>query len=85
MNNIDLLKKKIIFRSEHRGIKEMDLVLGKFVSKHISEFNLIELKQLDDLLSTSDDNLFKWYSRKKCEIAIPENRVTNLLRKFKIK
>ena len=74
MNNIDLLKKKIIFRSEHRGIKEMDLVLGKFVSKHINEFNFIELKQLDDLLSTSDDNLFKWYSRKKCEIAFPENR-----------
>ena len=85
MNNIDLLKKKIIFRSEHRGIKEMDLVLGKFVSKHINEFNFIELKQLDDLLSTSDDNLFKWYSRKKYEIAFPENRVTNLLRKFKIK
>ena len=35
MINIDELKKKIIYRSNYRGTKEMDKLLGKFVKKYI--------------------------------------------------
>ena len=35
--NIDELKKKIIYRSNYRGTKEMDKLLGKFVKKYINE------------------------------------------------
>ena len=84
MNSIDLLKKKILYRSEYRGIKEMDLLLGNFVKKHINDFSTVELKQLDDLLNFDDDSLFKWYLNKKNEIKIPNNKVSNLLKNFKI-
>ena len=84
MNNINLLKKKILYRSEHRGTKEMDLLLGNFVNKYINEFDIVELNQLDDLLSFDDDNLFKWYLNKKDKIKIPNNKVSNLLKNFKI-
>ena len=33
MDKIDSLKRKIKYRSEYRGIKEMDLILGAFVKK----------------------------------------------------
>ena len=33
--NIDLLKKKIIYRSNYRGTKEMDKLLGAFTKKYI--------------------------------------------------
>ncbi len=84
MNNIKLLKKKILYRSEHRGTKEMDLLLGNFVNKYINEFDIVELNQLDDLLNFDDDNLFKWYLNKKDKIKIPNNKVSNLLKNFKI-
>jgi antitoxin CptB len=84
MNNINLLKKKILYRSEHRGTKEMDLLLGNFVNKYINEFDIVELNQLDDLLNFDDDNLFKWYLNKKDKIKIPNNKVSNLLKNFKI-
>ena len=84
MNSIDLLRKKILYRSEYRGIKEMELLLNSFVKKHINNFSIIELKQLDDLLNFDDDSLFKWYLSKKCEIKIPNNKVTKLLKNFKI-
>ena len=84
MNNIDLLKKKIIYRSEYRGIKEMELLLNSFVKKHINDFSIVELKQLDDLLNFDDDSLFKWYLNKKVEIKIPNNKVSKLLKNFKI-
>ena len=84
MNSIDLLRKKILYRSEYRGIKEMELLLNSFVKKHINEFSIVELKQLDDLLNFDDDSLFKWYLNKKIEIKIPNNKVSKLLKNFKI-
>ena len=84
MNSIDLLRKKILYRSEYRGIKEMELLLNSFVQKHISDFSIVELKQLDDLLNFDDDSLFRWYLNKKGDIKIPNNKVSNLLKNFKI-
>ena len=84
MNSIDLLRKKILYRSEYRGIKEMELLLNSFVKKHINDFSIAELKQLDDLVNFDDDSLFKWYLNKKVEIKIPNNKVSKLLKNFKI-
>ena len=38
MTNKEILKKKIIYRSTHRGSKEMDILLGNFLEKHIDNF-----------------------------------------------
>ena len=84
MNSIDLLRKKILYRSEYRGIKEMELLLNSFVKKHINDFSIVELKQLDDLLNFDDDSLFKWYLNKKGNIKIPSNKVSNLFKNFRI-
>ena len=84
MNSIDLLRKKILYRSEYRGIKEMELLLNSFVKKHINDFSIVELRQLGDLLNFDDDSLFKWYLNKKVEIKIPNNKVSKLLKNFKI-
>ncbi len=84
MNSIDLLKKKILYRSEYRGIKETELLLNSFIKKYINDFSIAELKQLDDLLNFDDDSLFKWYLNKKVEVKIPNNKVSKLLKNFKI-
>jgi len=84
MNSIDLLRKKILYRSKYRGIKEMELLLNSFVKKHINDFSIVELEQLDDLLNFDDSSIFKWYLNKKVEIKIPNNKVSKLLKNFKI-
>ena len=84
MNSIDLLRKKILYRSEYRGIKETELLLGSFIKKYIDDFSAVELKQLNDLLNIDDNSLFKWYLNKKVEIKIPKNKVSRLLKNFKI-
>ena len=84
MNSIDLLRKKILYRSEYRGIKEMELLLNSFVKNHINDFSIVELKQLDDLLNFDDDSLFKWYLNKKSKIKVSNNKVWTLLKNFKI-
>ena len=61
MTNKEILKKKIIYRSIHRGTKEMDLLLGNFVKRYINELNNSELKDLEKLLSYEDEAIYKWY------------------------
>ena len=55
------LKKKIKYRSEYRGIKEMDLLLGKFVKKYVDNLSYQELLDLYEILELDDDEIFKWY------------------------
>ena len=80
----EILKKQIIYRSIHRGTKEMDLLLGEFVKKNINSFNLNELKELEYLVDTEDTILEKWYFNKITTKQIPVNKVSKLLKIFKI-
>ena len=85
MNKLDVIKRKIKYRSEYRGIKEMDLLLGSFVKKYINIFDYNELLSLYEILEKNDDDIFKWYTDKKENINIPKNKVSDTLKKFKLK
>ena len=83
MNEINNLKKKIIYRSEYRGTKEMDLLLGNFVKKYINIFSINDLHDLCKLLDISDEDLTKCILNKDPSIKLPNNNVVNLLKDFK--
>tara|TARA_Y100000996_G_C22437439_1_gene608340 strand:+ start:720 stop:983 length:264 start_codon:yes stop_codon:yes gene_type:complete len=82
MINIDELKKKIIYRSNYRGTKEMDNLLGAFTKKYIDKFNEKELIDLEKLLNIDDTNLYNYYNGFKTDILIEENYVNLLFKKF---
>ena len=84
MTNKEILKKQIIYRSMHRGTKEMDLLLGNFVKKYINKFNEPELKDLEKLLFLDDEVIYKWYLKKDFDSSIPNTKVSVMLRKFKL-
>jgi len=83
MTNKEILKKQIIYRSSHRGFKEMDLLLGNFVKKYINDLKESELKDLSKLLSTEDEIIYKWYLDKKPINTIKKTKVSILLKNFK--
>ena len=82
-NNIDELKKKIIYRSNYRGTKEMDKLLSSFTKKYINKLNNEDLIDLEKLLNIDDRNLYNFYNNLKTDIAIKNNRVSSLFKKFK--
>ena len=84
MTNKKILKKQIIYRSTHRGSKEMDLLLGNFVKKHIDKFNDIELNDLAKLLFVEDEIIYKWYFKKNSNNVIPKTKVSMMLKNFKL-
>ena len=82
--NKEILKKQIIYRSTHRGTKEMDLLLGNFVKKYVNEFNVAELKDLKKLLFIEDEVIYKWYIEKNSDKLIPRTKVSVLFQNFKL-
>ena len=84
MINKEILKKQIIYRSKHRGTKEMDMVLGKFVQKYINYLNIKDLSDLDSVLKLEDEILYKWYFYKIKNSLIPNSKISRLLKIFKI-
>tara|TARA_B100000427_G_scaffold329249_1_gene344701 strand:- start:3041 stop:3286 length:246 start_codon:yes stop_codon:yes gene_type:complete len=58
-SDIDILKKRIIFRASHRGSKEMDMLMKSFTESIIDNLNPNELKILDKLVDLNDEDLLK--------------------------
>jgi len=82
MINITNLKKKIIYRSNYRGTKEMDKLLGSFTKKYIDIFNKEELQHLCNLLDLGDENLYKYNQGQETTIKINSNNVTELFKNY---
>ena len=84
MTNKEILKKQIIYRSTHRGSKEMDILLGNFVKGHIEDFSDDDLKNLEQILFIEDEILYRWYFDKKDSYVIPDNKVSKMLKDFRL-
>ena len=81
--NIDQLKKKIIYRSNYRGTKEMDKLLGAFTKKYINQLNQDELIDLEKLLDIDDSSLYNFFNGIDNEIKFDETNVLKLFKNFK--
>ena len=57
---LDARRRKLLFRSWHRGIREMDLILGGFADRAIHALNDAELDRYERLLETQDADLLSW-------------------------
>jgi antitoxin CptB len=80
--NIKDLKNKIIYRSNYRGTKEMDKLLGSFAKIYINQLSEEELLLLSDLLDLDDENLYKLNRGLDMSIKIESNKVTELFKKY---
>ena len=85
MNELELLKNKIKYRSSYRGTKEMDLLLSSFVLKHIDNLSHPELKKLNDFTNCSDEDISNFYLNKIPIITFEDQKILNLFTNHKIK
>ena len=81
--SIDQLKKKIIYRSNYRGTKEMDKLLGAFTKNYIDTLSIKDLKDLEELLDIDDTNLYNFYNGIGCDIKINDKYIYSLFKAFK--
>ena len=81
--DIEKLKKKIIYRSNYRGTKEMDKLLGAFIKKIINQLTAPDLLALEKWLDIDDDNLYKFYNGLKTDFVFEDNLINSLFKSFK--
>ena len=84
MNELETLKKKIIYRANYRGTKEMDLLLSKFVDKYINTFSKNELGELFEFLNLEDEIIYNFYISKKLNKRLKRNKIFDYFVEFKI-
>ena len=83
MNKLENFKKKLIYRSNYRGTKEMDILLSKFVKKFIDTFSESELLELDKFLDLEDETIMKFYNHGVAENDIEKNQISKIFKEFK--
>lgn len=82
---MDNQRKKLIFRSDHRGIKEMDLILGTFARDFIPTATQAEVDAYEDLLNESDPDLYNWISKREPVPADNDNIILPMLIGYQVK
>ena len=83
-NELEIFKKKLIYRAGHRGTKEMDILLSSFVDKNIDYFNEQLLDELDKFLNFEDDVILNYYQHGIIKENIDKNEVSKMFKKFKL-
>ena len=81
---LEIFKKKLLYRASYRGTKEMDILLSSFVKKHIDNLNLNNLKELENFLKFDDEIILNFYNHNKIEKDIDKNPISQIFKDFKI-
>jgi antitoxin CptB len=76
---LDARRRKLIFRSWHRGIREMDLILGSFADSAMATLTDAELDQYEHLLELQDADILSWFTGGQ---SVPAAFDTELLKKI---
>lgn len=78
----DTRRKRLRYRSWHRGMQEMDLLLGRFADAQLAALSDAELDQFEHLLRCSDQDLFDWLTGARPWPAHLDNALARRLRDF---
>jgi antitoxin CptB len=78
--DLDERRKRILYRSWHRGMREMDLLMGKFADARISALSQAELDDFEALIEAPDRDILGWLTG---EFATPAEYDTPLFHKLK--
>ena len=63
-SQLELRRKKLLWRATHRGMKEMDLMLGTYAGENLKKMTAGEMDEFETILNTSDAQLSDWLTDK---------------------
>ena len=82
IENLDKKRKRLIFRSWHRGMKEMDQIMGSFANDYVPNFSETELDLYEEVLQNSDPDLYDWICKREDVPANKANLILDALLKY---
>jgi antitoxin CptB len=79
---LDARRRRLLFRSWHRGIREMDLIMGRFADAWIERLSERELDQYERLIEIPDPELYAWIAGQDVVPAEYDGELLQRLRAF---
>jgi len=79
-DGLDARRRRLLFRSWHRGTREADLIMGRFADAHIEGFSDAELDQYEHLLEALETDLLTWITG---VAEVPPAHDTEMLRRVR--
>jgi antitoxin CptB len=58
--DLDPRRKRILFRAWHRGMREMDMIMGPFCDAHVADFTPADIEAFEALIDQTDRDLLGW-------------------------
>ena len=77
---LDLRRRKLLFRCWHRGMREMELIMGRFADSALAELTDVELAEFERLIELPDRDLLAWVTG---EVAVPNDVDTVVFRRMR--
>ena len=77
---LDPRRRRILYRAWHRGMREMDLIMGRFADAEIGTMSDEDLTDFEGLIEVPDRDLLSWITG---ESQTPENYDTPVFRRLK--
>ena len=78
--DLDPRRRKILFRAWHRGMREVDLIMGRFADAQIGNLSEADLDEFERLIEVLDRDLLSWVTG---EAEVPENYDSDVFRRLK--
>jgi antitoxin CptB len=74
---LETRRKRLLWRASHRGLREMDLLLGGFARSHIERLSEDELDELETIIAIPDQELMAWLLG---DVPAPQGQATSTLK-----
>ena len=80
--DLAIRRKRLRFRSWHRGTREADLVLGAFADRYLADLSAEQVASYERLLEEQDPDLWDWLIGAAAPPAEHDNDIMHLLKQF---
>ena len=77
---LDVRRRKLLFRCWHRGMREMDLIMGRFADATVEHLTQEEVAEFEQLMEAPDRELLAWVIG---EADVPARYDTALFRRLR--
>lgn len=84
-DSLEVRRKRLAYRSRHRGTKELDILMGAFAERHLAGLDAVQLARFEALLELPEPLLYDWLTGKSRPPAEHDHDVTRLLLQFELK
>lgn len=75
-------RKRLRYRAAHRGMKELDLLIGRFAECHLESLDSAQLDRFEQILEVPEPLLYDWLTGNAAPASEYDHDVTRLLLAF---